>query len=102
MANRLFWSVTATAGMPAAATAATSSGTRTTLSTSEYSVCRRRCTKLCDISGGLILETQHRQEVRVIVLVAQAADWTEGTAMLLRGSVLALRREVRGCAVALV
>src|SRR5207249_4563495 len=32
-----------------AATAATSSGTRTTLSLSEYSVCTRRWTKACDI-----------------------------------------------------
>ena len=44
IANRLPWSVRATAGMPAAATACMSRGTRTMPSTSEYSVCSRRWT----------------------------------------------------------
>src|SRR3569833_3512943 len=44
MANRLFWSVTATACRPDLATAPTSSSTRTTLSISEYSVCSRKWT----------------------------------------------------------
>src|SRR5688572_11888193 len=44
IANRLPWSVRATAGMAAPATACMSRGTRTMPSTSEYSVCNRRWT----------------------------------------------------------
>src|SRR5688572_10094309 len=44
IANRLPWSVSATAGMPAPATASMSRGTRTMPSTSEYSVCSRKWT----------------------------------------------------------
>src|ERR1700722_19758967 len=44
MANRLLWSVSATAGIPAAATDAINSGTRTIPSTREYSVCNRKWT----------------------------------------------------------
>src|SRR5580658_6593553 len=53
MANRLHWSVTATAGMPASATASISSGTRTTLSISEYSVCSRKCTNFTVIGSPM-------------------------------------------------
>src|SRR5687767_5568552 len=44
IANRLPWSVRATAGMAAPATACMSRGTRTMPSTSEYSVCSRKWT----------------------------------------------------------
>src|ERR1700730_2956900 len=44
MANKLLWSVSATAGIPADDTAAINSGTRTIPSTSEYSVCNRKWT----------------------------------------------------------
>ena len=40
--RELFWSVTATAGMPMPASVLTSGLIRTRPSTSEYSVCRRR------------------------------------------------------------
>src|SRR3954462_10378841 len=43
--KRFARSVTASAGMPSAAAAATASSTRAISSTTEYSVCRRRWTK---------------------------------------------------------
>src|ERR1700733_14289132 len=46
IANKLLWSVSATAGIPAADTAAINSGTRTIPSTREYPVCRRKWTNL--------------------------------------------------------
>src|SRR5437879_12342901 len=48
--------------MPIPATAATSSGTRTTLSLSEYSVCSRRWTKACDIGLSGIPGAPQRTE----------------------------------------
>ena len=53
IANRLPWSVRATAGMPAPATACMSRGTRTMPSTSEYSVCSRRWTNAGLAGAGL-------------------------------------------------
>src|SRR5690606_39898924 len=54
-ANRLLWSVIATAGWPRATQRPTSSGMRMVESTSEYSLCRWRWTKLAGMpsrSGG--------------------------------------------------
>src|ERR1700674_1389685 len=59
MANKLLWSVRATAGIPAADTAAINSGTRTIPSTREYSVCNRKWTN-CLKGLALVPAAQER------------------------------------------
>src|SRR5207237_9501249 len=78
---------TATAAMRLPARAATSSGTRRTLSLSEYSVCSRRWTKACDIRLSSIPGAPQR---------------TERAAVQRRGGTAGESLEVRRRAVALV
>src|SRR5580692_7431733 len=86
--------------MPAAAAAATSSGTRTTLSLREYSVCSRRWTKPCVIGAVLILVSLLCQEI--LFLLGEAAHRAEGAPVLYRRRPPAQRAQVRRRAVALV
>src|SRR5579863_3653476 len=89
--------------MPAAATAATSSGMRTTLSLREYSLCRRRWMKPGGIDGDLRLGGGCCQESAVLLGLARAAAHrAEGAAMQRRGGANPQRIEVRRGAVALV
>src|ERR1700704_536875 len=82
--------------MPAAATAATSSGTRTTLSLREYSVCSRRWTKPYDIGGELRLAPGICQGILAL------AHGTERAPVQPRGRAPLQGGEVRGRAVAFV
>src|SRR5579883_3589433 len=88
--------------MPAAATASISSGTRTTLSISEYSVCRRRCTKPADTSGLRVRARQGQLALRIGQRAERHSHGIEGAAVLGRGLAHPQRLEMRGSAVALV
>src|SRR5512146_2222388 len=88
--------------MPAAATASMSSGTRTTLSISEYSVCRRRCTKPADTSGLRVGARQGQLALDVGKDSERHSHRVEGAAVLGRGLAVAQRLEMRRRAIALV
>src|SRR5437879_13182286 len=80
--------------MPIPATAATSSGTRTTLSLSEYSVCSRRWTKACDIGLSSIPGAPQRTERAAV----QRRRGTAGESLEVRRRAVALvagEREAR-------
>src|SRR5205807_6776650 len=80
--------------MPIPATAATSSGTRTTLSLSEYSVCSRRWTKACDIGLSSTPGAPQRTERAAV----QRRSGTAGESLEVRRRAVALvagEREAR-------
>src|SRR5207249_9519716 len=78
------------------ATAATSSGTRTTLSLSEYSVCTRRWTKACDIGLSGIPGAPQRTERAAV----QGRRGTAGESLEVRRRAVALVAGERGARIA--